>query len=184
METPDLLGPAGADASVRPATAGDVAAVGAVHSRSWRTGYADQLPADVLAALDPEALAQAWSGAVSSPPSPRHHVLVACAGSTVVGFLASDDTGEVVGLHVDPAHQRRGHGSRLLAAAADLARADGIPALSAWCPVADGARRGFLGSAGFGPDGAWRDLEVPGALIGMREARLVAALDADPGSGG
>ncbi len=178
METPDLLGPAGADASVRPATAGDVAAVGAVHSRSWRSGYADHLPDDVLAALDPEALAGAWAGAVTAPPSPRHHVLVACAGSTVVGFLACDDAGELVGLHVDPAHQRRGHGSRLLSAAADLARTDGIASLSAWCPMLDTARREFLVSAGFGTDGAWRDLEVPGAAIGLREARLVAALDA------
>lgn len=175
METPDLLGPAGADASVRPATAGDVDAVGAVHSRSWRTAYADHLPAEVLEALDPVALAGAWTGAVTSPPSPRHHVLVACAGSTVVGFLALDDSGELVGLHVDPAHQRRGHGSRLLAAAADLAREDAVPALSAWCPLVDTVRREFLLSAGFGPDGAWRELDVPGA-DGLREARLVAAL--------
>jgi GNAT superfamily N-acetyltransferase len=177
VEPPALLAPAGADASVRPATAADVDAVGAVHSRSWRAGYADHLPAEVLTALDPAALAGAWSGAVTAPPSPRHHVLVACAGSTVVGFLACDDAGELVGLHVDPVHQRRGHGSRLLAAAADLAREDAVPALVAWCPLVDTARRAFLESAGFGPDGAWRELEVPGA-DGLREARLVAALDA------
>ena len=179
METPDLLGPVGADASVRPATGGDLDAVGAVHSRSWRSAYADHLPREVLDALDPGALATAWSGAVTAPPSRGHHVLVACAGSTVVGFLAADDTGELVGLHVDPAHQRRGHGSRLLAAAADLARDAGVTVLTAWCPVVDTARRAFLESAGFGPDGAWRELEVPGA-DGLREARLVAALDAAP----
>jgi GNAT superfamily N-acetyltransferase len=178
VETPDLLGPAGADASVRPAVAADLPAVGAVHSRSWRTAYADHLPAEVLDALEPAALAQAWRPAVTAPPSPRHHVLVACAGSTVVGFAAGDGDGELVALHVDPAHQRRGHGSRLLSAAADLARTDQVPVLSAWCPLVDTARRGFLESAGFGPDGAWRELEVPGA-DGLRELRMVAALPED-----
>jgi ribosomal protein S18 acetylase RimI-like enzyme len=178
VETPDLLGPAGADASVRPATTADLPAVGAVHSRSWRTAYADHLPREVLDALEPDGLAQAWRTAVTAPPSPRHHVLVACAGSTVVGFAAGDGEGELVALHVDPAHQRRGHGSRLLSAAADLARADRVPVLSAWCPLVDTARRGFLESAGFGPDGAWRELEVPGAG-GLRELRMVAALPED-----
>lgn len=176
METPDLLGAAGADASVRPARAADLPAVGAVHSRSWRTAYADHLPAEVLAALEPDALAEAWRPAVTAPPSPRHHVLVACAGSTVVGFAAGDGDGELVALHVDPAHQRRGHASRLLSAAADLARTDEVAALSTWCPLVDTARRTFLESAGFGPDGAWRELEVPGAE-GLRELRLVATLE-------
>lgn len=175
METPDLLGPAGADASVRPAQAADLAAVGAVHSRSWRAAYADHLPREVLDALEPAALAEAWRPAVTAAPSPRHHVLVACAGSTVVGFAAGDGDGELVALHVDPAHQRRGHGSRLLSASADLARTDEVAALSAWCPLVDTARRAFLESAGFGPDGAWRELEVPGA-DGLREMRLVASL--------
>lgn len=187
VETPDVLSPGAADASVRPARDADVAAVGAVHSRSWRAAYAATLPADVLAALDPEALGAAWHTAVADPPSPAHRVLVACSGPTVVGFVATaplpDDgsRADVVALHVDPAHQRRGHGSRLLAAAVDLARGDGATGLTAWCPASDAARRAFLVSAGMGPDGAWRDLALPGAGDqAVREVRLVASLAEGP----
>ncbi len=179
METSDVLSPSPADASVRAAVGADVQAVGAVHSRSWRTAYSDHLPAEVLRELEPELLAQGWSEAVTNPPTARHRVLVACAGPTVVGFAACDDLGDVVALHVDPAHQRRGHGSRLLSALVDHLRPAGATRLSTWCPVVDTARRSFFGSAGLEPDGAWRELEVPGAQAGLREARLVASL-ADP----
>lgn len=174
METPNVLGPV-ADASVRPATAADVAALGAVQSRAWRAAYADVLPRDVLDALAPEVLAEGWHPAVVAPPSPGHRVLVAAAGPTVVGFAAAQPDGEIVALVVDPAHQRQGHGSRLLNAVADLAREDGVAALSAWSPVADGPRVAFFTSAGFAADGGRRTLELPRGGT-LPELRLVAAL--------
>src|SRR5215213_249319 len=112
-----------ADASVRPARAGDVDAVAAVQARSWRAGYAELLGAGTLQAITPERLAAPWREAVTRPPSPRHLVLVALSRDLVVGFAAvgpSEDPdaapvdGELVALWVDPAHQRQGHGSRLL----------------------------------------------------------------------
>lgn len=181
METMDVLSPRAADASVRPATAADLAAIGAVHARAWRAAYADLLPAEVLTELGPESFAAAWHGAVTTPPSRRHRVLVACSGPTVVGFCASDPEGEIVALLVDPAHQRHGHGSRLLAAIVDLLRDDDVDAVHTWSPADDGPRRAFLASAGFGPDGAARDLALPGGGSTqeggtLREVRLVAGL--------
>lgn len=178
MRAVDVLA---ADASVRTAAAADVGAIGAVHARAWRAAYTDLLPPEVLAALDPAALGVAWATAVTDPPTRRHLVVVACAGPTVVGFAAVDDRGELVALLVDPAHQRQGHGSRLLAAVVDHLRENGTALLVAWCPVQDTVRRAFLVSAGLGPDGAWRDLEVPGAGSGLREVRLVAGLGGEPG---
>lgn len=175
METPDVLGQGGADASVRPAIPADVPAIGAVQARAWRAAYRDVLPAAVVDALDPGALADAWRPAVATPPSPRHRVLVACAGPTVVGFAASDDTGELVALLVDPVHQRQGHGSRLLNAVVDLLREDGVDRLGAWAPVGDRPRLDFLVSAGLGPDGVRRVLELPGGGT-LEEAHLVASL--------
>lgn len=183
METVDVLGARAADASVRPAVAADLGAIGAVHARAWRSAYADVLPGDVLAALHPAALGRAWTPAVTEPPSPGHRVVVACSGPTVVGFAAVDPGGELVALHVDPAHQRRGHGSRLLSAGVDHLRGAGAALLVAWCPLPDSARRAFLVSAGLAPDGAWRELEVPGATRGLREVRLVARLEASAGEG-
>ncbi len=110
------------------------------------------------------------------PPSAQHRVMVACAGSTVVGFAAVEPAGELVSLLVDPTHQRRGHGSRLLAAAVDHLRGIGADEVTTWAPATDPARREFFATAGLAPDGAWRELEVPGAMAGLREVRLGAVL--------
>ncbi|UER53975.1 GNAT family N-acetyltransferase [Kineosporiaceae bacterium SCSIO 59966] len=175
VETPDVLTGPGADASVRAATAGDVPAIGAVHSRAWRTAYSGLLPAEVLEALAPEALAEAWRPAVSAPPSPGHRVLVAAAGPTVVGFAAAEPDGEVVALLVDPAHQRRGHGSRLLNAVADLLREAGGERIGTWTPEQDAPRLAFLRTSGLEPDGRRRTLELPGGAT-LEEVHLHAGL--------
>lgn len=178
-----MLASGAADASVRPARGADASAIGAVQGRCWRRAYAELAPRDVLDRLDATALTQRWHSAVTDPPSKRHAVLVACAGNVVVGFAAlapsaDPDAGprdaEVVALEVDPAHQRAGHGSRLLAACVDTLRASGFAAVRVWCPAPDRARYAFLVSAGLHPDGARRDLAGDGATV--TEQRLSAAL--------
>ncbi|HEY6794388.1 MAG TPA: GNAT family N-acetyltransferase [Kineosporiaceae bacterium] len=191
METGDLLAPGAAQASVRLARPGDAAAIGAVQLRCWRREYADVLPAEVLDRLPVEEFAARWHAAVVTPGSTRHAVLVACAGSAVVGFAAlapspdADATpadAELVALEVDPAHQRGGHGSRLLAAAADAADERGFTALRVWVRRGDDARLAFLTSAGPRPDGALRRLRPtspgsPGGPVAeLVEDRLVAGL--------
>lgn len=180
METSDLLsGPAG-DAGVRRAVVADAGGLGAIHERSWRAAYADLLPEPVLAAMPANQLAQAWREAITSPPSAGHEVWVAHHGPTVVGFLAAAPDGEVVALHVDPSHQRRGHASRLLAAAVEHLTTTGVPVVHTWCVMDDLPRRNFFTSAGLGADGTWRRFEVPGAHQPLQEAHLVAALDPSP----
>lgn len=183
-----MLAPGGADASVRAARPGDVVAMGAVQVRAWRRAYPGLLPEPVLAGLAPDAVAERWRAAVTSPPSARHAVLVACAGATVVGLAAlapatdrdaAPGDAELVALEVDPAQQRRGHASRLLAAAVDAARERAFTALQVWVPAADDARRAFLQSAGLRPDGAHRRLGTTGGTTGsteVSEVRLSAAL--------
>ena len=128
------------------------------------------------------------------PPGPGHEVLVACAGSAVVGLAAVAPAGdadarpavdgELVALLVDPTAQGAGHGSRLLAAAVDRLRAAGAARMLVWCPTADGARRRFLRSAGLAEDGARRVLDLPGDGR-LEEVRLSARIaDAGSGSGG
>jgi len=164
-----VLAPGAADATVRVARPGDTPAMGAVQLRSWRRSYAGLLPEAALAGLSTGQLAAGWDRAVSAPPTARHAVLVACAGPIVVGLGAVGPSGdgdaaptdaELVALEVDPAHQRLGHGSRLLAAVADTAREHGFTALRAWVPASDDARRAFLESAGMRPDGGRRRLSL------------------------
>jgi ribosomal protein S18 acetylase RimI-like enzyme len=177
-----------ADASVRVAAPGDVPAIAAVHSRAWRAAYRNLLAPAAVSALTPEALTPGWQAAVTGPPSPRHVVFVARADDLVVGFAAvapgtdgdaADDDGELVMLAVDPAHQRVGHGSRLLAAATDHLRSAGLRTVAAWTPEADEPRRAFLAGAGFEPDGAHRTYAQGGASPEFAEIRYRAALADD-----
>lgn len=176
------------DAGVRAARAADAPALGAVHAAAWLADYTDLLPGRA-ASVDPGALETAWHGAVVAPPSPRHRVMVATQGPALVGFLAlspstdgdSDPTtdAEIVALHVDPSYRRRGHGSRLLNAAADTLRDTGFTGVRTWVPEPDEQRLTFLTTAGFVADGAGRVLDAAGdGTTRVREVRLSAALQA------
>src|SRR5262245_18529337 len=117
-----------ADVSVRIAWADDAAAIAELQLRTWHEQYADVLPADAIPD-DPEAAAAAWRAALSRPGDARNRVLVALERNRVVGFAIcspADDPdcdpivdGELADLTVDPAERGKGHGSRLLQAAAE-----------------------------------------------------------------
>jgi GNAT superfamily N-acetyltransferase len=177
-----------ADVSVRPAVAGDAAAVARVQGETWQTAYRDVLPASVLEAWDTAEAEAAWSAAIVRPPTPAHGVLVALDGNRVVGFtaygppeLAADEqpdpagpTTEIAVLLVEPRWGRRGHGSRLLAAVADLAAGNGTARLTTWVAEGDRVTADFLDSAGWGPDGWARTLDAGGTPL--RELRWHALL--------
>ena len=176
--------PAGAGRFVREATGDDLEAIGRVHAASMlaslrvaHTAAHDgaPLPAGVVAMIAAPVLAAGWERAVLAPPSPRHRVLVATEGGEVVGILglaptqglAQGDPGaepesavEITALGVDPTRQRSGHGSRLLAAAADHARADGVRVLLVWAVRGDESVRGLLAGAGLELTPSRRELPV------------------------
>jgi ribosomal protein S18 acetylase RimI-like enzyme len=176
-----VLTPSAADAAVRPATRADAGAVGAVQSRAWRQAFGALVAPD---AMDPAGLADVWADAIASPPSPRHAVLVATAGGTVVGFVAvapaqdpdlGPDVGEILVLAVDPAHQHAGHGSRLLAAATDTLREARFSGAVVWLPLPDAVLENFFTSAGMVADGGRRTLAAPEGGT-LTQLRLTAAL--------
>ncbi|HAN72621.1 MAG TPA: GNAT family N-acetyltransferase [Actinobacteria bacterium] len=168
----------------------DVEAVGDITAAAWRDRLVGILPSPVLESLRGDDLALVWAGSLVNPPTPLHRLLVAVEGDDVVGYAAvgpSPDpdadagTAELLALEVDPAHQRAGHGSRLLGACVDVARSAGADTLTVWCPLVDEVRRAFLQSAGWGPDTALRDLATgdPDDADGLlREARLVTDIRA------
>jgi GNAT superfamily N-acetyltransferase len=179
-----------ADVSVRPAGPGDAAEIGRIQVETWRTAYAELLPAPVLDGLSIDAAVATWAVAITSAPTPQHHVLVALEQQWRVGFVAlgpaddleagdpePDTTVAFAALLVEPRWGRRGHGSRLLAAAVDHARGDGMTRGVAWIPEADAASRDFLVSAGWAPDGLVRALDTGAGEL--REIRLQASLVVD-----
>jgi len=177
--------------SVRPARPEDAGEIARVQTATWRTAYRSMLPAAVLDEWDEAAAAEAWRAAVASPPTPGHAVVVAVERDTVVGFAAfgpaelaagerpdpAGPTSEIATLLVEPRWGRRGHGSRLLAAVADLARATGTARLQIWLPEEDRVSARFFESAGWGRTGWVRTLDTGGPPL--REVRWHAVLDDD-----
>jgi GNAT superfamily N-acetyltransferase len=180
-----------ADASVRPARPDDAADIGRIQVETWRTAYATILPEPVLAGLSVEAATAAWADAITAPPSPDHRVLVALEQQWLVGFAASgpaddlepDDpepatTLALAPILVEPRWGRRGHGSRLLAATVEHARAAGMTRAIAWIPDGDTPSKEFLVSAGWAPDGLARALDTGAGEL--REVRLHTVLAEAP----
>ncbi|MCW2715795.1 MAG: yuaI-like uncharacterized N-acetyltransferase [Frankiales bacterium] len=175
-----------ADVSVRPARPADAERVARVQLSTWRTAYADLLPPEALAVPEVQAAAL-WLGAVESPPTPRHGLLVAFERDELVGFAATgpatDDgldpetTAELLTVLVEPRWGRRGHGARLLAAAVSGWREAGVTTGVAWALDADLALTSFLRSAGWEADGAVRGLDT-GSRV-HRQLRLHTDLTED-----
>ncbi len=177
------------ESSVRPAVPADAAAITRVQRVTWRTAYRTLLPADVLDSWDDDAVTASWTTAITRPPTPGHGLLVAREGAEQVGFLAygpaelgadevaSPDgpTTEVATVLVEPRWGRRGHGSRLVAAAVDVLRPTGVRRLQTWVPEDDVVTAGFLASAGWAADGWARTLDAGSTTI--REQRWHALID-------
>ena len=176
------------DVSVRIAWADDARALAELQLRTWRADYADLLPADALPG--PEAVdsaAAAWHASLSRPRDARNRVLVALERNRVVGFAitspASDPDcdpvadAEIVELAVGPDERAQGHGSRLLQAAVDTLVADRFTRAVLWVMASDDQRRAFLGSAGWAPDAAHRELDLDGSgSTTVKQVRLHTAI--------
>ncbi|MGE5828550.1 MAG: N-acetyltransferase family protein [Micromonosporaceae bacterium] len=176
---------------VRPARADEAPEIARIQLATWRHAYRRLIPRQVLDELDEDWVVQRWRTSIEEPPSPRHRVLVAVEQADVeraesaylVGFAASGDADDaalapgedlatlgqdvaaVTDLLVEPRWSRRGHGSRLLAASADLWRLDGFATVVVWTFAADVVSRAFFGSAGWEPDGVTRALDVDDLLV-------------------
>jgi GNAT superfamily N-acetyltransferase len=171
--------------SVRLARTTDVDDIARVQVRSWRVGYVDVLPSEVLSALQEDDISWEWGRALLAGDEHRVFVAIAEGSGDVVGVASvgpTNDpdldpvtTAEIGLLLVDPDHVRQGHGSRLMAACIDMVRDAGRSECVIWVPIADEPRRSLLQSAGWGPDGAYRDLEiVPESTV--RESRLITVV--------
>lgn len=177
---------------VRPAREADTGEIARIQLATWRMAYRRLVPHHVLDMLDEGWLQEHWQAAVTAPPSPQHVVLVAVeqpetpsegAQSHLVGFaaigpaeeaaLAPDEsvdavppgTAAITDLLVEPRWGRRGHGSRLLAAAVDIWRGAGFTRAVTWVFERDTAMLTFLNSAGWEPDGTRRALDMEGVLV-------------------
>jgi GNAT superfamily N-acetyltransferase len=177
--------------AVRDAKPDDAGEIARIQLVTWRTAYTGILPAEVLDGLDEPAAGLAWRHTIEHGPAT---VFVATEGEWTVGFGAAgpapeeesadaagtppDDAASVAlvsTLLVEPRWGRRGHGGRLLAAAASAMRDNGCTRGICWVPVADSASLAFYRRAGWEPDGTARTLDAGGRPV--RELRLSGGLD-------
>lgn len=180
---------------VRPARPGDAPDIARIQLATWRVAYRRLVPAHILDQMDEHFLRERWLDSIVNPPTPRHRVLVAveqAAQEYLVGFVAtgpSDDDPAVAAITeflVEPRWGRRGHGSRLLAAAADHWRDDGHRSAQMWVFEQDPATTKFLTSAGWAPAGLRRELDVDDMLVPqvlMHTSLDASASDAADGPG-
>ncbi|HXV94484.1 MAG TPA: GNAT family N-acetyltransferase [Pseudonocardia sp.] len=172
-------------AAVRPAAAGDVDEIVRIQEDTWRAAYAGLVPAAALDQLGGPAARESWAAAVAAGEG--RHVLVATEGRWTVGFCAAAhyagegaqtagiaEIAEIAVLLVEPRWGRRGHGGRLLAAAAAALRGHGAERGQAWIPAADAASRSFYLRAGWEHDGAARTLDTGEGTL--REIRMSGSL--------
>jgi GNAT superfamily N-acetyltransferase len=170
-------------ATVRPAAATDVDEITRIQTATWATAYADLVPAAAIEHLSGPEATEAWTTAVESGA-----VLVAIEGEWTVGFVAAGPAavpadsplgpqawGEVGALLVEPRWGRRGHGGRLLAAAAAALRERGARYGLAWVAEEDDASRRFYARVGWEPDGTVRGLDTGDGVL--REVRFTGSLD-------
>jgi GNAT superfamily N-acetyltransferase len=114
-------------------------------------------------------------------------VLVALERNRVVGFAvispAADPDcdpltdAELQELVVDPDEHGKGHGSRLLHAVVDTMRADRFTRAVTWTVADADELRKFLTEAGWGADGAHRELDLDGTgSTTVKQVRLHTGL--------
>ncbi len=158
---------------VRPASTVHAPYVGALQAAAMRAVLAAEFPELDLADLVEDAtVSQGWARTLAAPATPGRGVHVATEIDTPVGFVAFTDAApgsgegnsatEIVALEVEESARRKGHGSRMLAAVADMAREAGSPHLQVWLSPEEMEKIHFFQSAGFAPSGARRSLDVAG----------------------
>ncbi|MEV6812271.1 GNAT family N-acetyltransferase [Micromonospora sp. NPDC051296] len=153
--------------TLRPATAGDLMAVGQLHQRSRVAAYSSFLPPEALANPTPEAMGGYWVARWAYELA-DHRMTVAERDGTLAGFsyLGPDDegdagTGLLCAIHLDPTERGRGVGRALMVDALASMRARGWRRAVLWV-LRDNARaRRFYERGGWQPTGLER-VEVIG----------------------
>jgi len=176
---------------VRPARVADAGRIAEIQLAAWAADAL--LPSEIIVGLAADDLEADWVSALLNPPTATHLVLIAhedevLHGYAVIGPATTSDaaiidgTGELLDLVVFPASRGAGHGSRLMSAAADATRESGYLTWITWCPLTDEPRRAFYASAGWGPDGSYRDLALSEDRV-LRQVRMVTDLSEDTAQG-
>lgn len=176
--------------TVRAAGPDDLAAVAAVFLACWRTSYAGFLPADVIDTYDDDSARALWRPTLTSPPADAVVLVAEQEGRDLLGVIRigrdpdEPGAGHVYSLYVRPDAQGLGVGTRLLAAADEWLRRDGVHEATLWVFAANAAALAFYSRLGWQPDGGER-VEPEYGEPELRLRRILPGVDgADASAGG
>ena len=182
---------------MRPARVGEAGEIARIQRDTLAMAYQSVMPAEVMAQLvDPGVRAAVLGGITAQIDTTAHdaRVLVGLEGDRLVGFAFAqagvrdgvsllqdgDPSPEITGyleqILVEPRWGRRGHGSRLLAAATEFFTENGFTRAISWVPETNAATTSFLESAGWARDGYARGLETGNGTM-LREIRFHTGLN-------
>jgi GNAT superfamily N-acetyltransferase len=160
-------------AIIRSAENSDSAAIARIHVEAWRDAYADLMPTNYLAQLDPKIEAARWARSLGIGQNDR--TLVAevhdeVAGDKVVGYASigaarghAPDAGEVYALYVETDWREQGIGRAIIETAFGRFRQRGLTTAFIWCLEGNTAARGFY-------------LRCGGKLLGERRLESVRGI--------
>jgi ribosomal protein S18 acetylase RimI-like enzyme len=145
--------------TIRPATPADATAISTIHLNARQQAYAEIMPPQALSAMAEGASPSAWAERLRHSTG-RGLVAVDDGTGSAIGFVyvtpsgeGIPGTGDLVALHVDPAHQGAGAGGQLLEAGLDILARKGFSTYVLW--VLEGNERAirFYRKRGWVPDG-------------------------------
>ena len=169
--------------SVRPATARDAKAIAEIHVATWKSAYADLMPADYLSQNTVEKRLAYWREAIEfSDPQ----LLVATEDDKVVGFVGFDRSrdagsratvGEIWAIYVAPTHWAQGIGLALWDGAREGLKDEGCTQVTVWVLLRNERALSFM------EHGAGFKREMPSlktvafGSVKLEEIRLKRAVD-------
>ena len=178
--------------TIRAADARDAAAIARVHIDSWRTAYRGLVPNRYLSELSYDESERTWHR-ILAVVSESRLVVAHVDGAGVVGFAlggpgrARDPvdpayTGELWGIHILEAYQRRGIGRALVRAVARWLATQGMHSMFVWF-LQDAPARHFYEVLG-GRRLQTKQIEIGGAVLaytayGWLDTSILTAGDAD-----
>ncbi len=153
------------DLQIRDANPKDAVGIATVHVRTWQCAYKGQISQAYLDSLSVEQRRITWEQALSEP-DPGVHVIVATLGEKVVGWStygtsrdedATQETGELHGIYVDPDYIGKGIGSALMEAAVAGLKKDGYIKTTLWVLDTNEKTRKFYEKMGWVEQGMQKD---------------------------
>ena len=156
---------------LRRASAADASAIADVYVRTWRAAYRDLLSPSLLRQMRPLRETLFWWTTLCDPHPGSVTFVLEDAEAGIVGFVSGGpDRGrgaarraEVYTLYLLPSFQRRGLGTRLLAACVRSLLANGFDSLVIWV-LSGNPARAFYDALGGVPVAA-RTLRLGGRFV-------------------